>query len=156
MSFQNNVDSSLNEGVAGSKASSNPFSSSVKQAKDACAPGLFLWGSADGKTFAPHGTGVPDGFCMLTHTGLITDYLSEAQMIIPLGFNATAVHDGDWYARATTTVSIKQKVFANNTTGAIATGAAGATIAGHTETQFTVSYVAEPGTAGSVIIISRY
>lgn len=156
MSVQRNVNATLNEGVAGTQASANPYSSTVKQAKDACAPGLFVWASADGRTFSPLGADEPTGFCIRTNTGLITNYLAEAQMIIPEGFNATAVHDGDWYARATTTAVLKQKVFANNTTGTIATGAAGATIAGHTETQFSVTQVAEPGTAGSAIIISKY
>lgn len=156
MPFQRDVRATLNEGVAGTQASANPFSSTVKQAKDACAPGLFLWGSADGKTFSPLGAGAPDGFCIRTNTGMITKFLAESQMIIPLGFAATVVHDGDWYARATTTAVVKQKVFASNTTGTIATGAAGDVIAGHTETDFSVTQVAEPGTAGSAIVISKY
>lgn len=156
MPFQKNVLGSLNEGVAGSPASANPFSTVVKQSLNDCAPGLFLWSSADGTTFSPLGVGKPTGFCIRTQTGLITGFLSEAQMVIPDGFNATAAYDGDWYARATTTAFIDQKAFASNLDGTIATGAAGAAIADHTETDFSVTYVASPGTAGSAIIISKH
>ncbi|HWH86169.1 MAG TPA: hypothetical protein VNV36_05255 [Pseudomonas sp.] len=156
MPFQNTVHGSLNEGLPGASASDNPFSSIVKKAINGCAPGLFLWGSGNGQTFSPAGSGKPDGFCIRTHTGLITGFLQEAQEIIPEGFNATAAANGDWYARSTTTALVKQKVFANTTTGTISTAAANSTVAGHVETDFVVTFVAAPGTAGSAIIISKY
>jgi hypothetical protein len=46
MPFQQKVGTDLVEGLPGDPAGSNPFSTIVKQAKDACAPGLFLWGIA--------------------------------------------------------------------------------------------------------------
>lgn len=156
MSFQQKVGIGLVGGLPGDPASANPFSTVVKQAKDSCAPGLFMWGSADGETFSPHGAGKPDAYCMRDQTGVIGGYLQQASNIIPQGFNATGVVDGDWYAVATTTASVKQKVFASNLNGTIATGAAGAAIADHTETDFIVTKVAAPGTAGSAIVISKH
>lgn len=154
--FQKEVKGTLNEGVAGTRASANPFSSDVRKAINSCAPGLFAWSSPDGDSFSPSGAGEPDVFLIRTNDMLITQYLSESQMIIPEGFNATGVYDGDWYARSTTSSVRKQKVFASVTTGEIATGAEGAAIAGFIETPWKVSYVASPGTAGSTIIISKH
>lgn len=155
MGFQKQVYGTLNEGVAGSRASQNPASFSAKKAIGSPQPGRFVWGSADGTQYSPAGAGVPDGFATLTHTGVIIGYMAEAQMVYPDGFNVEATHSGDWWARSTTTATLKQKVFASNTTGEIATGAAGATIAGFTETPWVVTAVAAPGTAGSAITISK-
>jgi hypothetical protein len=154
--FQRTVQSGLVEGMPGDPASANPFSTMVKQAKDACAPGLFLWGSADGKTFSPLGIGKPDAYCMRDQTQPFGGFLKESGHIIPLGFNATGAINGDWYAVSTTTASVKQKVFASNLNGKISTGAAGAAIADHTETDFTVTKVAGTGAAGSAIVISKH
>ncbi|MFJ7315264.1 hypothetical protein ACIQVE_21375 [Pseudomonas sp. NPDC098747] len=156
MPFQQKVGTGLVEGLPGDPASANPFSTIVKQAKDACAPGLFLWGSANGKTFSPLGAGKPDAYCMRDQTGVFGGFLKEAGNIIPLGFNATGVIDGDWYAVSKTTASVKQKVFASNLNGTISTGAAGSSIADHTETDFTVTKVAGTGAAGSAIVISKH
>lgn len=156
MPFQKQVQSGLVAGLPGDPASLNPFSSIVKQAKDACAPGLFLWSSPDGEFFSPKGAGKPDAYCMRDSTQTIGGYLREAEYIIPLGYNATGVVNGDWYAVAKTTASVKQKVFASNLDGTISTGDAGAAIADHTETDFTVTKVAGTGAAGSAIVISKH
>jgi hypothetical protein len=154
--FQQRVHSGLVPGLPGDPASANPFSTIVKQAKDACAPGLFLWGSADGQTFSPLGAGKPDAYCMRDQTGSFANIYQEAGNIIPLGFNATGVVNGDWYAVSKTTASVRQKVFASNLNGTVSTGAAGAAIADHTETDFTVTKVAGTGAAGSAIVISKH
>lgn len=85
------------------------------------------------------------------NTAMITGYLQEASMTVPKGFGVTIYDRGDFWAKTTTTATVGQAVFANDTTGAISTGAAGATIAGSTETKFVV---ASAGAVGDLIKIT--
>jgi hypothetical protein len=85
------------------------------------------------------------------NTAIITGYLDEASMLIPKGFGVTIYDRGDFWAKTTTAATIGQKVFANDTTGVIATGAAGATVAGSTETNYSV---ASAGAIGDLIKIT--
>ena len=55
--------------------------------------------------------------------------------------------------KTTTAATVGQKVFASNTTGEIATGAAGATAAGFTETEFKVASI---GDVGELIKITAF
>lgn len=86
-----------------------------------------------------------------TNIGVITDWQGTATMVVPKGLQVSIYDRGDFFVVATTAATVGQKVFANDTTGTIATGAAGATVAGHTETNFTV---ASAGSAGVVIKIT--
>ncbi|KCB33763.1 hypothetical protein L541_4882 [Bordetella hinzii CA90 BAL1384] len=83
--------------------------------------------------------------------GVITIWLAEATMIIPEGLAVTLHNLGDFWAATKTAATIGQKVFASNTDGTISTGAAGATIAGSTETDW---FVASAGSVGSLIKIT--
>lgn len=85
------------------------------------------------------------------NTAMITGYLQEASMTVPKGFGVTIYDRGDFWAKTTTVATVGQAVFASDTTGAIATGAAGATIAGSTETKFVV---ASAGAVGDLIKIT--
>lgn len=85
------------------------------------------------------------------NTAMITGYLQEASMTVPKGFGVTIYDRGDFWAKTTTVATVGQAVFANNTTGAISTGAAGGTVAGSTETKFVV---ASAGAVGDLIKIT--
>lgn len=85
------------------------------------------------------------------NTALIVAWLAEASMLVQAGYGVTMYDRGDFFVKTTTAATIGQKVFASNTTGEIATGAAGATVTGFTETNFTVASI---GGIGATIKIT--
>ena len=151
-------------GVAGDFASANPRNAVVAGEAALVAGatgvtvGLFAWATAAGLV-SNAGSGKPTGFVHRRQgAALISTYLAESSMLIPQGFEVTLMSTGDYYAINTvTTAAVGNKVFASLTTGAIQTGAAGATISGFIETDFTVGRhpIGGTGAAGELIIISR-
>lgn len=87
------------------------------------------------------------------NTALITGYRAETSMLIPAGFGVTLYDRADFWAKTTTAATVGQKVFASDTTGEIATGAAGATVSGFTETEFKVASI---GGVGKLIKITAF
>lgn len=85
------------------------------------------------------------------NTALITNWLAESSMLIPAGYGVTLYDQGDFWVKTKTAATAGQKVFADDVTGEISTGAAGATIAGSTETNFKV---ASNGDANTLIKIT--
>jgi hypothetical protein len=84
-------------------------------------------------------SGVPDGFVHREQQALITAYLAEAGVNIPVGFGVTLHNKGDFWARVTVAGATKgQKVFARLTDGTIRAGNAGATISGFVETPWVI------------------
>lgn len=81
----------------------------------------------------------------------VIGYQGQYSMTIPVGFPVSAYDRGDFFVVSTTAATVGQKVFASDTDGTLATGAAGATVAGFTETNFTV---AKSGAVGVVIKIT--
>lgn len=86
-----------------------------------------------------------------TNIAVITNWQGQSSMVVPVGLPISAYDRGDFFVVATTVATVGQKVFSNDTTGTLATGAAGATVAGHTETNYTV---AKSGGVGVVIKIT--
>lgn len=86
-----------------------------------------------------------------TNIAVITDWQGKYSMTIPSGLPVSAYDRGDFYAVATTAATVGQKVFSSDVDGTLATGAAGATITDHTETNYTV---ASSGAIGAVIKIT--
>jgi hypothetical protein len=78
---------------------------------------------------------------------LITTYLAESGMTVQPGFPATLMKSGGFWVknRGSAPTVVNQKVFANNTDGSSSTGAAGATVAGATETKWYCHSVAAVG-----------
>lgn len=113
--------------------------------------GRFAWADGTGKV-TNAGTGAPTGFVHREMAAVIVAYLGTNSMLIQPGQPCTLMRSGDYWAKTTTLATLGQKVFASNTTGQIATGAAGATIAGFTETLFSVF---SAGAVGDLIKISR-
>lgn len=87
------------------------------------------------------------------NTALITGYRAETSMLIPAGFGVTLYDRGDFWVKTTTAATVGQKVFASDTTGEIATGAAAAVVAGFTETEFKVASI---GGVGELIKITAF
>lgn len=86
-----------------------------------------------------------------SNIAVITMWQDASSNVVPAGMEVTLYDRGDFFAVATTAATVGQKVFSSNINGALATGAAGATITDHTETNFTV---AKAGAAGTVIKIT--
>lgn len=156
MGFQKQVYIEPAAAVAGDFASSNPRSTVLAGPGALVADtagvtvGRFAWADANGKV-TNAGTGVPTGFVHREQQGVITIWLAEATMVIPAGLGVTLHNPGDFWAATKTVATIGQKVFASNTDGTISTGAAGATIAGSTETDW---FVASAGAVGALIKIT--
>lgn len=89
-----------------------------------------------------------------SNAAVIYNWLAESSMVIPKSYGVTLFDRGDFFVKTTTAATIGQSVFASDTTGEIATGAAGATIAGFTEVP--LFKVASIGAVGSLIKISAF
>lgn len=113
--------------------------------------GRFGWADANGAV-TNAGSGVPTGFIHRENQAVLNGYLDPYSMVILAGFPVTLMREGDFWARTATIATLGQKVFASNTDGTIKTGAAGATVAGFTETAF---WVDSPAGVGELIKISN-
>lgn len=115
--------------------------------------GRFCWATApndpDGTpaSVTNSGTGAPTGFLHRHQQGLITTFLAESGMMIPPGFQVALMKSGAYWGknRGSAATAVGQKVFANNTDGGLSTAAAGATVAGSTETKWICHSVAAVG-----------
>lgn len=155
MPFQSQVNLQQAPAVVGDFASSNPRAAVTAPEGGFVAGtggvnvGTFVWVQSDGKTLLNSGSGAPDGFVGRRMQALIATYLAESGMNIPAGFPVTIHRSGDFYFTANTNAATRgQKVFASTTTGATRTGAAGATISGFVETNYTVEQACATGELG--------
>lgn len=160
MPFQTQVYLTQAPAVEGDFASANPRHAALTveggfvAGATGVVVGRFAWAAADGKTLSNAGTGAPTGFVHRELQALITAYLAEGSMVIPAGFGVGGLFNGgDFWAKNTGAgaVTVGQKAFASNTTGAITFAAAGATVSGSTETRF---YAATAAAAGELVKIS--
>ena len=147
MPFQTSVNITPAPAVAGDFASANP-NASVDAGPGAFVAGtgganvgLFGWADANGLV-TNAGSGVPTGFIHRDMQALIVTWLAEASMNIPAGNPVTLMSAGDFWAKSLTVATVGQKVFASNTDGTVKTDAAGATVAGYTETKWFVGSAA--------------
>jgi|SRR6185437_4269285 len=158
MPFQTVVNQTPAPAVAGDFASANPNASVV------AGPGTFVAGSgganvgvfgwADGSGNVTNaGSGIPTGFIHRDYNALIVTWLASASMNIPQGQPVTLMSAGDFWAQTLTSATVGQKVFAGNADGTIKTGAAGATIAGYTETKW---YVGSAANANELVKITTW
>lgn len=86
-----------------------------------------------------------------SNIAVITDWQGQSSMVVPKGLEITLHDRADVYVKTTTDATVGQKVFAVDADGTIATGTAGATVAGATETNFVVATI---GAVGSLIKIT--
>lgn len=157
-SFQTAVQYQPGNAVAGDFASNNPRATVLAGPNGLVAGtggvniGTFAWVQADGATVINSGTAAPSGFVdRPDNYALVLTYGANPSFNVPAGFGVTLMNAGDFWAETTTVATVGQKVFASTTTGAIQTGAAGATITGYVETSF---YVASAAAANALMKIS--
>lgn len=144
--------------VNGDRASLNPFSSAISPPAGfvAGAGGVtvarFAWVDTTDPTKrkllnTDGGTGnQPVGFIARTMQALVTVFLDESSMLIPVGYEVTASLKGDYFMEVAVVPAVKgNKVFANIADGTMQSAAAGTIIAGYTETQYVVSLGASVG-----------
>lgn len=156
--FQKQVNQQPAPAVEGDFASANPNASVV------AGPGALVagtggatighFGFADANGLVTNaGAGVPTGFIHRDLQGIMFNLLDQNTMLIPDGYNVTLMSAGDFWVKTGTTATVGQKVFASNTDGSVKTGAAGATIAGYTETKW---FVASAGAVGELIKMTTW
>lgn len=150
MSFQKQVYAQPAPAVEGDFASVNPRASVLAIAaalvagENGATVGRFGW--IDGNEVNNTGTGTPNGFISRRgNHAVITQWLGKASMLIPAGMNITLHSQGEFWVRTSTAATIGQKIFASTTDGTVQTGAAGDTISGYVETNFSVATVAAAG-----------
>lgn len=161
MPFQTQVYATQAPAIEGDFASVNPRHSvlSVEGGFVAGASGLtigrFCWADAStNRILANTGTGAPTGFLHRDLQGLITTYLAEAGMVIPAGFGIGELfNSGDFWVKnaGAGAATVGMKAFAKNADGTISFAAAGATVAGTTETKW---FAMTAGAAGELVKMS--
>ncbi len=150
MGFQRSVNSDPSPAVEGDFAGANPRSSMLAGAGELVAGavgvivGRFAWALvASGLVSnAKPGGASRLGFVHRNQVSLITAWLGENTMTAPAGVPMTLHRSGDFWARFALGAAVDQKVFASDTDGSCRAGAAGATIAGFTETPWFVDSTA--------------
>ncbi len=161
MPFQQTINVNQAPAIAGDFASANPRHSALSvpggyvAGPQGLTIGLFAWAdTATGTVLANAGTGAPTGFVHRNLQAMITTYLAEFGMTIPAGFEVGDLFDaGAFFAKnaGAGAVTRGMKAFANNTNGTVSFAAAGATVAGSTETRW---FAHSAGAAGHLIKIS--
>lgn len=162
MAFQESVDIYRGVGQVGHPASSSPIIAAAggpgafKSAPAGVSIATFVFrDAADPKivtNVAPAADSKPVGFIQNLAQAII-GYGQSASMLIRGGVEVSPKVGGDFWVKSSTVATVGQKVFASVTTGAIATGAAGATVAGFVETDW---YVSQGAAVGDLVIISSW
>ncbi|MBQ9067876.1 MAG: hypothetical protein IJ131_02285 [Eggerthellaceae bacterium] len=96
--------------------------------------------------------GAPVGLVQRNLSYPLYDVTVGASLVVPEGQPMQIMTQGDMWVQTTTAATVGQKVFAG-ANGVIATGAAGATVSGATETDW---IVASAGKIGDLIIIYKH
>lgn len=129
---QTGVNTTLPIGVAGDRATMNPFYSvpspegSFKAGVSGVTVGKFAWSDANG-IVSNAGSGTPQGFVSRHLNALITTFLANSSMVIPSGFGMELMGAGDFFAKneGATAATRGMKAYANSSTGAISFAATG-------------------------------
>lgn len=151
--FQRTVNTNPAPAVEGDFASANPRRSllagegALIAGTGGVIVGRFAWArNADGiVTNAKPAGAARVGFVGRNQPVVITGWLEANSMTLTEGLEITLHDGGDFWCRFAAGAAIGQKVFVNDTTGLAVAGAAGATIAGATETDWTIASTAAAG-----------
>ncbi|SFN29464.1 hypothetical protein SAMN05216516_1059 [Izhakiella capsodis] len=162
MAFQKSVGMYRGVGQVGHPASSAPIIAAAggpgafKTAAAGVTIGTFVFRDATDprivSNVAPAADSKAIGF--IQNLGQATiGYGESDSMQVRGGVEISPKVGGDFWAKSSTAATEGQKVFASVTDGTIATGAAGATVTGHVETDW---YVSQGAVVGDLVIISSW
>lgn len=128
-------------------------------ASDTATAGAFAWVSeSSGVAYAAsHAAGKPTGIVQRVLDNALTTITSDASMVYPAGHKVDVVVWGDMFLKTTDSATVGNKIFVNNTTGAITNAATGTSVSGATETDWKIVSLANNAAAatGSVVIVSN-
>lgn len=162
IAFQTSINSQKPYGVVGDFADSNynhmyPLTLVAKEGDDVpVTVGKFAWDNGDG-TCSGVGTGEPAGLVHRTIYLPIADVTTGATMIVPPSYPAAISDKCTMFIEVSDAAVVGNKIFVNNTTGAITNAAAGSTVAGTTETTFKIISLADnESAANNVVIVSNW
>ena len=157
ISFQTSINSSKPWGVRGDFLDDNynhmyPLTLLAKAGDDvAVEVGKFAWDNGDG-TCSAVGTGKPTGLVHRTISYPISDIKTGASMVVPANYPCGIADKCSMLIEVSDEPTVGNKIFVNNTTGAITNAAAGATVSGATETDFKIVTLCD-NTADDGIIV---
>lgn len=164
VNFQTSINSRKPWGVAGDFMDGNynhmyPQTLIVKDNEDddvKVEVGKFAWDNGDG-TCSATGTGQPTGIVHRTMFVPITDFASGATMTVPPHLACGIADKCSILINVSDVPTVGNKIFVNNTTGAITNGAAGATVTGATETSFRIiSLCDNEAAAGALVGVTNW
>lgn len=158
--FQTKINSRKPWGVAGDFFDGNynhmyPLTLIVKE-DETVEVGKFAWDNGDG-TCSPIGTGKPAGVVHRTYFIPITDFATGATMTVPERLACGIADKCSIFMNVSDTPTVGNKIFVNNTTGAITNAAAGTEVAGATETSFRIiSLCDNEAEAGALVGVTNW
>lgn len=155
MALQTVVNKELAVGVAGDivNVTDKMYTAVNPIAETAVTAGCFVCQGTDALKQCKLGGTVPMGIAQRVFQYNNESLVAGASMTIPAGSGVSVIKKGYVYVAATAAATVGQKVFAVLATGAIKTGAAGATVSGAVETDWSVL---TPATAaGDIIVIGN-
>lgn len=143
MGFQTSVNQYQAPAVAGDLLNDNPVvyhDGTGIAGADGVEAGKFVWLTlTDGQYVGSKiGAGVPAGIVQRVQRAYNYDVASESTMAIGKGQAFSTVVDGEVAVVCTTAATVGQKIYVNNTTGAITSNAAGQEVEDATETPYKV------------------
>lgn len=155
MALQTVVNTELAVGVAGDlvNVTDKMYTAVNPIAETAVTAGCFVCQGTDPMKQCKLGGTVPMGIAQRVYQYNNESLVAGASMTIPAGSGVSVIKKGYVYVAATAAATVGQKVFAVLATGAIKTGAAGASVSGAVETDWSVL---TPATAaGDIIVIGN-
>lgn len=155
MALQTVVNKELAVGVAGDlvNVTDKMYTAVNPIAETAVTAGCFVCQGTDALKQCKLGGTIPMGIAQRVYQYNNESLVAGASMTIPAGSGVSVIKKGYVYVAATAAATVGQKVFAVLATGAIKTGAAGATVSGAVETDWSVL---TPATAaGDIIVIGN-
>lgn len=158
MSFQTQVNIKKSAGVRGDFADGNynhmyALTPLAKAGDDvAIEVGKFAWDNGDG-TASAVGTGKPTGLVHRTITLPIINITEEATMVVPAKHPVPIMDKGSMFIEVSNAATVGEKIYVNNTTGAITSDDAGKTVPGATETDFRIISLADNASAENQLVI---
>lgn len=163
MGFQTSVNAQPAPAVAGDFASQNPRANVLAAAGQLVAPvggltvGRFAFvNPANGAVSQSYTSGYQIGFLARESQALITRFLQDSTMVVPVGFPVTLFDQGEFYAYFGDGATAGQTVYADETTGAAQSGSGTTSVTGSVGFTGTASFATNvmtvvTQTAGSLI-----